>query len=94
MNASLKSAAPKDAVASSADLDRTAVCLEALGQPVRLAVYRALVRAGPEGPAFRARRSRSICAALSRSASSSRSVMARRSSATPTWRSWTARSAS
>jgi DNA-binding transcriptional ArsR family regulator len=49
MNASLKSAAPKDAVASSADLDRTAVCLEALGQPVRLAVYRALVRAGPEG---------------------------------------------
>lgn len=33
----------------TADLDRTAACLEALGQPVRLAVYRALVRAGPQG---------------------------------------------
>ncbi|MFN4354566.1 ArsR/SmtB family transcription factor [Parvibaculum sp.] len=30
-------------------LDRTAACLEALGQPVRLAVYRTVVRAGPEG---------------------------------------------
>ncbi|MDP1628487.1 helix-turn-helix transcriptional regulator [Parvibaculum sp.] len=43
-NTALK-AAPK----KSADLDRTAQCLEALGQPVRLAVYRSLVRAGPEG---------------------------------------------
>lgn len=33
----------------AADLERTARSLEALGQPVRLAVYRALVRAGPEG---------------------------------------------
>ncbi|MEW6092217.1 ArsR/SmtB family transcription factor [Parvibaculum sp.] len=30
-------------------LDMTARCLEALGQPVRLAVYRTIVRAGPEG---------------------------------------------
>lgn len=31
------------------DLERTARALEALGQPVRLAVYRALVRVGPQG---------------------------------------------
>lgn len=34
---------------AAADLGRIAACLEALGQPVRLAVYRALVRAGLEG---------------------------------------------
>lgn len=31
------------------DLDRTANCLEALGNPTRLAIYRLLVRAGVEG---------------------------------------------
>lgn len=45
MTATLNRAAPK----AAADLDRTAACLEALGQPVRLSVYRALVRAGPGG---------------------------------------------
>ncbi|MDO9127751.1 MAG: metalloregulator ArsR/SmtB family transcription factor [Parvibaculum sp.] len=46
---SARSTALKATPKKSADLDRTAQCLEALGQPVRLAVYRALVRAGPEG---------------------------------------------
>ncbi len=31
------------------DLEKTAACLEALGNPTRLAVYRLLVRAGEEG---------------------------------------------
>lgn len=31
------------------DLDRTAACLEALGNPTRLAIYRLLVRAGGSG---------------------------------------------
>lgn len=30
-------------------LDDTAACLEALGHPLRLAIYRMLVRAGPAG---------------------------------------------
>ena len=33
------------------DLDRIAARLEALGNPTRLAVYRLLVRAGPDGAA-------------------------------------------
>lgn len=54
--ASAKQASASEGAAEAAgqipdDLDRTARCLEALGQPVRLAVYRALVRAGPEGRA-------------------------------------------
>lgn len=31
------------------DLDRTAACLEALGNPTRLSIYRLLVRAGAAG---------------------------------------------
>lgn len=31
------------------DLESTAACLEALGNPTRLAIYRLLVRAGDEG---------------------------------------------
>lgn len=46
---SARNAALKPPTTKPGDLDRTARCLEALGQPVRLAVYRALVRAGPEG---------------------------------------------
>lgn len=48
-NAAVKAVPKKADMKNTADLDRTAACLEALGQPVRLAVYRVLVRAGPEG---------------------------------------------
>ena len=39
----------KDAISAVMDLDQTAACLEALGNPTRLDIYRLLVRAGPEG---------------------------------------------
>ncbi len=47
--ATARTGAAKTPAAKPANLERTARCLEALGQPVRLGVYRALVRAGPEG---------------------------------------------
>lgn len=49
MNARAATPADARADADADSLDRTARCLEALGQPVRLSIYRALVRAVPTG---------------------------------------------
>lgn len=50
----------KHAISFPMDIDQTAACLEALGNPTRLGIYRLLVRAGRDGLAVGAIQERSM----------------------------------